>query len=146
MKHLESQPVRNVIAVAIGIPGTVVLGASAILVAGSGLVAIPFALAEVIQGHRRISYIANTLLIFAWGSAGVAGLVAFWAWVISNRPLSPRRRLLIGLGLAGGIAAASPFVVMVPEGWFSWLATVGCVTAALIIADLCLLTTRWSGP
>ena len=150
MKQLETPTIRTIVAIVVGVPGTLTLGLLAIFLIGISAFGIPMAAVEAMGGYKRLDFIAESfvlnLLNLAWGIAGVSGIAAFWAWALSGRPLPRRKALTICIGLALGVAAVVPVLLTFPEGWLWRLAVLGATSAVLRVLHLCLLTTRSSGP
>jgi len=149
MKYSDNRIIRGVVAVVVGLPGTLIMGNAALFAAGMGAFSFPLALSQAVDPHLRIGAAADTagagLLMFFWGLAGLAGVGAFWTWVFSRRPMSRSRRIALTVSIALGIAAVLPITLVGPE-LYMWIGALGSVTGALLIADMCFLTSRWNGP
>jgi hypothetical protein len=148
MQYLDSVRVRVVLGVLIGLPG-MWLGGLALFQAAIALFRIPLLVIDAARGYLRSDYVVAqigwSMLLAVWGLAGVAGMIGFWLWTFSRRPVTPRRRRwLIGL-LSVGIASAAAAAWIWP-GIVAWFAFAGCVGGILLIANMCFLTSRWNGP
>jgi len=65
---------------------------------------------------------ADSLVQLLWGLAGLAGIVAFWVWMFSEKRKSLGKRVGLTVALFGGIGAVLPLLYM--GGWSgasSWL-------------------------
>jgi hypothetical protein len=121
----RSRLIKGAIAIFVGLPGTVTLFP---LAAMMSLAAITGFASEIIEG--RLQDVGGGLLLFAWSTAGVVGVLGFWAWIFAARRLSQRGRRIAAACVLAGIAAVSPLAF--DGGWISMLAILGLIFGLLI--------------
>lgn len=130
----------------IGLPTTIVFGATAALGAFVGVVMLVSMGVEVARGTVP-HHLAASAVLALWGPAGLAGIAGFWSWVCLPAAPTRRRLLLSAVGLTLGVLALEPIT---PAASFSLTtsailgsyAVFVCTAATLIALSLLLHLTR----
>ena len=138
--YLRTHP-RRVVLLTLILPATGVFGGIAVLGALMSAVILGAMGLAVVRG--QVPSDAGLILLLAlWGPAGIAGLLALWSWALSPPPAT---RLQLGLAVAGiatGIAALVPWMVLLfsPHaqsfGLLGWFALLLLAVAAAALLDL----------
>jgi predicted DCC family thiol-disulfide oxidoreductase YuxK len=138
--YLRTHP-RRVVLLTLILPATGVFGGIAVLGALMSAVILGAMGLAVVRGPVP-SDAGLILLLALWGPAGIAGLLALWSWALSPPPAT---RLQLGLtvaGIATGIAALAPWMVLLFSpyaqsfGLLGWFALLLLAVAAAALLDL----------
>ena len=69
-----------------------------------------------------------------WPALGLAGLIGFWLWAFSKRPLRGGRRAAVSALIVVGIAVVAPFLFL--GGILLAIAVMGIVAGVLALAEM----------
>ena len=127
--RMSNGTIHALIAVVIGLPGTILIGA----LAGFAVILGIGSLLRTPMPHETPTPSLEILAMIFWGIAGLFGLIGFWFWVLSQRPLSRNHRRIMDLFVFVGIVAAAPLVLAGPL--YGGLAFLGCLTGIAILID-----------
>ena len=127
---MSHSKIRIVVACAIGVPGTILVGSLAAFAVILGIGSL--LISPNPQSTPPPSW-EHAAVMIIWGVAGVLGLIGFWAWVLSHRPLSRNRRRIIDSSVIVGVVAAAPLVIS--DTLYGVLAFLGCLAGIGILID-----------